>query len=478
MGRSPYSHTALATLNTLPRSQEPGARSQEPGARSQEPGARSVFGLSRPWLVAGSTLIASALVLSHEEQLERLAIAVPEAVETAVIGGDPCYDRMLDSARFRRRYRAALGVDDHRDLVVLTSTWSSNSLLGAGPDLIRRLLAELPIDSFQCALVAHPNIWYGHGPGQLRTWLADCLRAGLILIPPDAGWQAAVLAADLVIGDHGSGATYAAAVGRPVLLASFPEHEVVPGTAVASLGRIAPRLQPGRSLRPQVEHAISGHVPGRYAEVTRLVSAVPGESPQRIRRLCYELMRLPEPTTEPGLRPLSTVGLTPRSAPPAAMLVSGEWLNDMAALRLQRTPVDTGVLAVDLPAGATTHSVVHHAHPARALRRTADVVFGMSDDAAGAAGSWLREVLAEHPACALAALVSDRSCQVRSRTGEEAELAADEPDALDASVLASVAYLVLDGRLSRIEVEIGGRSHRITVRRPRAVIPRARRSDD
>ena len=428
--------------------------------------------------MAGSTLIAAALVLSHDEQLERLAIAVPEALETAVIGGDPCYDRMLDSARFRRRYRTALGVNDHRQLIVLTSTWSSNSLLGAGPDLIRRLLAELPIDSFQCALIAHPNIWYGHGPGQLRTWLADCRRAGLILIPPDAGWQAALLAADLVIGDHGSAATYAAALGRPVLLATFPEHDVVPGTAVASLGRSAPRLHPGSSLRTQVEAAIGGHVPERYAEVTRLISAVPGESPQRIRRLCYELMRLPEPTTEPGLRPLSVAGLTPRSAPPAAMLVSAEWFNDMTMLRLQRTPVDTSVRAVDIPAGATTHSVVHNAHPVRGLRRTADVVFGMNDEAGGDAGSWLREVLAEHPACALAALVSDRSCQVRWRTGEEAELATAEPDGLDASVLASVAYLAMDGGRSRIDVEVGGRSRRVTIRRPRSVIPRARRSDD
>ncbi|MFC7740294.1 hypothetical protein ACFQXA_03960 [Nocardiopsis composta] len=60
------------------------------------------------------------------------------------------------------------------------------------------------------------------------------------LIPPEQGWQAALVAADAVIGDHGSVTYYAAALGRPVLLAAFDEGEVLPGSHIDLLGRAAP----------------------------------------------------------------------------------------------------------------------------------------------------------------------------------------------------------------------------------------------
>jgi hypothetical protein len=452
------------------RSQEPGARSQEPGARSQEPGARSVFGLSRPWLVNGRELIAAALIFAHPEQLDRLSAAVPEALETAVLAGDPCFDRMLESLRFRSRFRAALGVGDDRKIVVVSSTWSSNSMLGAVPELVRRLMAALPVDEFQVALIPHPNIWNRHGPGQLQSWFADAVRAGLILIPPDCGWQAALIAADCVIGDQGSVSAYGAALDRPTLLAVFAPDEVVPGTAVAALGRLAPQLQPYGSLRRQVQEAIDSHVPGRFAEVASLTSAVPGESPQRLRRLCYRILDLPEPPGEAVLQPLTTAGLAPHAGPrAAAMLVFTEWEGTTAELRLERFAADTRPFVDDAPHAAATHTVVHHEHPVRGLRHGADVVFGLRREIAGAPVDWLAETLAEHPSCTLAALVTGRSCMVRHRDGEQAELRAE--DSSDASILSSIAYAwKASGRTladlpERYPVRLGGRPLVVTVRR-------------
>lgn len=78
------------------------------------------------------------------------------------------------------------------------------------PLILRRLTSELPIDEYRTAAVLHPNIWAGHGPGQVRLWLDRARRAGLALVDPLAGWRQALIAADLVIGDFGSVSYYAA----------------------------------------------------------------------------------------------------------------------------------------------------------------------------------------------------------------------------------------------------------------------------
>ena len=43
--------------------------------------------------------------------------------------------------------------------------------------------------------VVPADVWSAYGAWQVRTWLADCLRAGLLLLPPGEGWRAALVAA-------------------------------------------------------------------------------------------------------------------------------------------------------------------------------------------------------------------------------------------------------------------------------------------
>ncbi|MZD04412.1 hypothetical protein GTW43_04860, partial [Streptomyces sp. SID5785] len=169
-----------------------------------------MFGMSPEWLLAeDGTPVADALVLSHPEQDERLRGVCPEAAHTGIVAGDPCWDRLLAARPLRERYRRALGVPPGRRLVLLSSTWGPDALFGDGgddvlPSLLPRLTSELPLDAYRCAAVLHPNVWHGHGPGQVRAWLDRARRAGLALIDPLHGWRQALLAADAVIGDHGS----------------------------------------------------------------------------------------------------------------------------------------------------------------------------------------------------------------------------------------------------------------------------------
>jgi len=195
-------------------------------------------------------------------------------------------------------------VRDDQKLVLVTSTWGPGSLLGQASGILPRLLAELSGDRYRVAVSLHPDAWYWHGPWQIRAWNADCLRSGMTLLPAAEGWRGALVAADLVIGDHGSVTFYAASLGVPVVLAAFPDEEVASGSHVALLGKTAPRIDQGRPLLPQLEHAIAAYRPGRYAKIRGQVTSVPGQARQIIRQVIYHHLGLPEPPGVPGTAPV------------------------------------------------------------------------------------------------------------------------------------------------------------------------------
>jgi hypothetical protein len=232
--------------------------------------------------------------------LATLARTCPEAQPAASVVGDPCYDVLLASSRQRTAYRRALHVADSHKLLVVASTWGTHSLFGHAESVLPRLLAELPRETYQVAALLHPNIWYGHGTWQVRAWLADCLRSGLRLIPPDADWRAALTAADAIITDHGSLGVYGTVVKVPLMLAGFPGCDVDPGSPSALLADAAPRLCPGRSLHRQLAHAAATHSPRRYEAVTARITSQPGRFDRNMRRLIYRLLRLRQPATIPA----------------------------------------------------------------------------------------------------------------------------------------------------------------------------------
>jgi hypothetical protein len=133
-----------------------------------------------------------------------------------------------------------------------------------------------------------------HGPWQIRAWLADSIRAGLRLLPPEEGWRGALVAADCVVGDHGSVTQYAAGMGRPVLLASHPDPEIRPDSLADQVARTASRLDLDRPIEPQVAR-IAGRSTDIDGAVSRLITSRPGEAARILRAEMYRLLELPEP---------------------------------------------------------------------------------------------------------------------------------------------------------------------------------------
>ncbi|MFI2436134.1 hypothetical protein [Streptomyces sp. NPDC018693] len=424
--------------------------------------------MSPEWLLcADGTPVADALVLSHPEQYERLRTVCPEAAHTAALAGDPCWDRVLAARPYRDRYRRALGVGRRQRLVLLNSTWNPESLFGDGgddllPSLLPRLTSELPADEYRLAAVLHPNAWHGHGPGQIRAWLDRARRAGMVLVDPLHGWRQALLAADAVIGDHGSVTYYAAALGTPVLLGAAPLDGLDPDAPVHAFVRTAPRLDAAMPLRPQLDSLVTRHQPRE--EAREFITSVPGESAARLRRLFYGMLDLPEPEESARLEPLP---LPPYE--PAPLTVP---------LQVETRLLGSGEVAVSRYAGphpapcvmtGEAHLAVHEDTRESDQLASADVVFrqGAADDPRlGPPADWTAETLRRFPHSALAAWVTGPgSCVVRVRSGELFHLTTGVGADLDPAVGASALHAWLAAGKSADDLV----SHGLTVRTGEAV---------
>ncbi|NUP15273.1 MAG: hypothetical protein HOZ81_04055 [Streptomyces sp.] len=448
---------------------------RHPTDGGQRAGSDPVFGLSPEWLLdeAGEPVV-DALVLSHPEQYERLRTVCPEAASTAVLAGDPCWDRMLAARPYRERYRRALGVARGQRLIVLNSTWNPESLFGDGggddvlPSLLPRLTSEFPADEYRLAAVLHPNIWHGHGPGQIRAWLDRARRAGLALIDPLHGWRQALVAADAVIGDHGSVTYYAAALGTPVLLGATPLAGLAPDAPVHAFVRTAPRLTPELPLRPQIETLLADHGPS--PEPAEFISSAPGESATLLRRLFYDLIGIPEPDGPARLEPLRLPPYEP--ATPTVPLVVLTRLLGSGEIAVTRYPGPHPA-----PYGTTgeaSHLAVHEDTREVDQLALADAVFryGAADDPRFVSPAhWTSEILDRHRHCALAVYVTGPgACVVRSRSGVSLRMEGGPGADADPAVYASALHAWLGAGKSPEElvgsgltVRTGERAHPVTV---------------
>ncbi|WP_329566857.1 hypothetical protein [Kitasatospora sp. NBC_01266] len=373
----------------------------------------SPAGLSRQELTWRGRVVPAVIGLSHEEQLERLRRSCPQALPLARVVGDPCFDRLQASLTERDRYRRLLGATGGRRLVVVSSTWSEHSLLGRCPDLPLRLVRELPVDEYAVAVVLHPNIWSRHNPQDL---LREAVAAGLLVVPPQNGWQAALVAADWVVGDHGSVSLYGAALDRVTLLAATGEAELAPDSPSYAFGRGTPALDPDRPLEPQLHRAAERHATGQQdAAATAPLTLAQrslgerGRSARILRELFYSFLAdVQEPEEEARSAPY------PDPAPPDLARVSaydvvGEATAD--GVRIRRYPVGPDHLAARGFYAVTTEASLRR-------RQVAEVIARTEPRAEPEPLVWLDRVAGQLPglAIAVAALDEDRHL-VRLRSG-------------------------------------------------------------
>ncbi|MGW6013945.1 hypothetical protein [Streptomyces sp. NPDC055210] len=268
------------------------------GATDSRTTDSQVLGLRREDVLLGGRPPA-AVVLAHENDLGELARTCPEALGAARVVGDPVRDRIVAALPGRDVYRRALGLDDERELVAVTSTWGPGSAFARFESLLPRLMDQMRNSTRRLAVLVHPNVWSGHGSRQVRAWLASWTERGMGVVPPDMDWRSVLCAADLIIGDHGSVTLYGTLTRAPILLAATPDEEINPASPAAELAMLAPALSPFHPLSEQFAYATAEYRRPAYEALAARITSEPGRFDRNMRALLYRLLGLGQPAHDP-----------------------------------------------------------------------------------------------------------------------------------------------------------------------------------
>jgi len=356
-------------------------------------------------------------------------------VPRAFIAGDPCYDRIAASLPRRLHYRNSFHLRPGQRLITVASTWREDSLFGTDPLLVSRLLSELPYDEYRIALVLHPNVWASHSSFQVRAWLAEALRAGLILLPPEEGWRAAIIAADWVLSDHGSVSIYAAAAGRPVLLEKSARDMIDPRSGLGRLLAVAPALDPHAPIGPQLRTAEELQE-RTHAVAADWVTSAPGRSLRLIRDELYRVMNAAPPDADP---PVLAVGSpdVDRTAPTSLWMHVEQPGADPRKLSARRWPAAvagpyrSGLLACD--DGELDHRLLSQA----------DIIAMPGDRPLLDEEEWSASVFGHRPGTRLTLVHAGRQACLRTRDGQVISLVLDD---IDSPADAMLVFTVLAER--------------------------------
>ena len=340
--------------------------------------------------------------LAHGSQLARLAQLSPPAAARASVVGDPMAERLLASASRRESFREALGTGD-RSLVVLASTWGPRSLLSLRPELAHELTALLPYDEYQFALIAHPNMRSAEGTFELHRLLAPALRAGLVLADPREEWASMLLAADVVISDHGSTALYGALAGCPVLRALPGDEmcaELVLGTPMHRLLHSAPHVRSAGDL-PDVLAAHESTLAEQQGAAVHDAFDSRQSALAGLRALLYSELELVPPHEGPYVLPLPLPEISVQRRP-GVFGVRTELTGDLLVVERSPSPVaavDAHHLAAEF--GLATESEMTGAGVIYRRRQPLAALGGSR----WTAGGWTSQILLDYPACRTAAVI-------------------------------------------------------------------------
>lgn len=315
-------------------------------------------------------------------------------------------DGLRSSRSQRQAYREAFGLGPGQRLMLVTSTWGEDSLYGRWPALIDMLAQQLPLDSWRVAVMLHPNISRAHSPWQVHRWLDRARQDGvLVLDEGEADLRVtALVAADVVVGDHGAVTYWAASQGVPVVLADTPVDVVEASSPIGELLRVAPRLEPG-DLAPSIAHQVGQRI--------ELAIAMHDPHDPHDPHTCARLRPMPAAHIVDDL--LDMLGLkdcggqllaSPAAAPtvevsePSATLVRTDLrvVDQRLDIVAHRYAAGSMTRPWDMP--AETHLVTDACTPDLGMLPETDVIV---HHAVADAALWARRTLRELPGCQLAA---------------------------------------------------------------------------
>lgn len=261
---------------------------------------RTRYGAGVDFAVHQGRTVASYLVQAHRDEVKALDPALRSIARTL---GDPVVDQFDGHLGMRETFRTDLGIACDQRLVTVTSTAGRHCLWRDWPELLYRLVTELPQHRYQVIAILHPHLWYAFGEDLLHA-LRPSLRRGLRVVSPEDDWPVPVIAADWVLGDHGSVVHYATRSSAALLTAAFHHSSVYPGSARDELGWLVPSLSRTDQIEARLIEVAHPDVRARYAHAGERLSSEPGAFAANLRRLVHDVLEVREPTVPADLPPL------------------------------------------------------------------------------------------------------------------------------------------------------------------------------
>jgi len=126
-----------------------------------------------------------------------------------------------------------------------------------------------------------------------------------MVLPPDADWRAALVAADSVIGDYSSVTLYTTMTNAPILLTRYPYRDANPASPGVDMALTAPALSPTRPLADQIAYAAAEYPRRQYERIAKRISSEPGRFNDNMRRLMYRILGLGQPAFAPVTEPVA-----------------------------------------------------------------------------------------------------------------------------------------------------------------------------
>jgi predicted DNA binding CopG/RHH family protein len=249
----------------------------------------------------------TTLGLARKDQYGVIESLSPSAARRSIVVGDSRFDRITAHLPYRGYYREALGAGERR-FILVSSTWGQDSLLAQDPSFVKNLVNQLPRDRYQIALIMHSNIWAAHGSWQIHSWFQEAIRDGLLLIRPEDGWQAALIASDLVIGDHGSVSIYANALGRPLFFPTTDSDVIEENLTGVVTG--ATRIDARNDLLKQIELGTESTPEADSLESIDRLNGDRTEHSEAFLNLLYRSLAISSSKNSPSTAPVPTPQLT------------------------------------------------------------------------------------------------------------------------------------------------------------------------
>jgi hypothetical protein len=402
----------------------------------------------------------TTLILGHRDDVTGYDVDVANV--DVVVAGDPLRDRLTTSRELRRpAYRDALGLTDAHTLVVTSSTWGPASQFSRRPELAATLLTNLPIDDYKVASILHPNIWAAHSEWQLRSWLRDELAAGLMLLAPRDGWRTGLIAADVVIADHGSVLLYALDLGLPVLLSDVDTSELRADAPLTRALEHLPRLDLNAPIAAQIDAASETIDVDLHHQVSAAVFERPGQALRVILDTMYELLELEPSNRQPVVRAVEPAAVEQTQID--AYIVDADVTvdtHDVVHIDLQRFAAKPPP-PPEISRSRSRHLVVTTSCSDPLQFANAAVIVHDSENKPSDISAWARTVLDQYPGLRIAATPQGRHTAAVARRGDTTvsiDVRTTSSGRLPPSVHASIAYLCEIRRLpadTRANVRLG-----------------------